>query len=74
MSFTHKRLNQNRHKIFGDNKNRFIDNKNKNNEKTEFLDAGSLRAAGTGERKMNKSKRSLKDFVWKGDCFLQKSS
>ena len=27
--------------------------------------AGSRRAAGTGERKMNKSKRSLKDFVWK---------
>ena len=25
-----------------------------------------------GERKMNKSKRSLKDFVWKGDCFGKK--
>ena len=34
--------------------------------------AGSRRAAGTGERKMNKSKRSLKDFVWKGDCFGKK--
>lgn len=45
VSFTHKRLNQNRRNL-EITKTNLLTNKNKNNEKTEFLDAGSRSVAG----------------------------